>query len=70
MPVYIALHHHRHGTDGHVLRCETMPTTEEIIAYLGDDYEPDRDERIEVRPCAVIDFARLRNPERNLTDER
>ena len=69
MQVYLALHHHRHGVDGYVLRCKTMPTTEEIIAHLDDDYEPDRDESIEVLPCTVIDFDQIRPTSRGTHKE-
>ena len=45
MQIWIVLYEHRHGADVWPVN---FPITEEQVANELDDYEPDRDETIEV----------------------
>ncbi len=58
--VWVALWHHRHGTDVSVFDHE--PEEEEaIIAFedAGGEYEPERDEYIEIRGPLPLNGAEL-----------
>lgn len=54
--VWVALWHHKHGEDVAVFSYE--PTESDVVKFfdeLGGEYEPDRDESIEIRgPIPLI----------------
>ena len=41
---YSGLHTHRHGVSCYILKAERELTIDDFIAFLGDDYEDDRDD--------------------------
>lgn len=50
MNLYLIGHTHRHGTSIEMVLAETMPTIEEVVEKLNLNYEPDRDEEIQIIP--------------------
>ncbi|UAT28867.1 hypothetical protein PP753_gp28 [Dinoroseobacter phage vB_DshP-R7L] len=44
MKIYAVVHEHRHGTSVYGLKSERDLTMEDALAFLGDDFEPDRDD--------------------------
>jgi hypothetical protein len=46
--LYIARHSHRFGEDIYLAKCDRYPTTEEVVNTFGIDFEPDREEVIEI----------------------
>lgn len=48
--LFIALHHHRHGMDVHLYHVPPgiAFTADDVIERLGEEFEKDRDERIEL----------------------
>ncbi len=43
MKFYIGTHEHKHGVSTYLFRSSGMAEMD-FIAFLGDDYEPDRDD--------------------------
>jgi hypothetical protein len=46
--LWLVLHTHRHGTSTFMVRHSAQPEQEPVVAALGIDYEPDREECIEI----------------------
>lgn len=49
MAHYIILHNHRFGTTAYVVKASKLPTEKEVVKALGIDFEPDREEYIEIQ---------------------
>jgi hypothetical protein len=46
--LWMAIHHHRFGVDGYLFRAAECPDEETMVRKLEINYEPDRDEYIDV----------------------
>lgn len=55
MKIYMVLHCHRHGVSRYLLKAVREPTKSEVIAFLDIDYEPDREESIEIECAGTSD---------------
>ena len=56
--LYLALHHHRFGTSALLFRNRTgEPPMESVVEQFGDDFEPDRNEWIEVIPVTITNLS-------------
>jgi hypothetical protein len=51
---WVVMHHHRHGTSANIVECSHEPTEEEVIAACDIDFEPDREEYIEIDRAYII----------------
>ncbi len=47
--LYIVIHHHRHGEDVYPVISARRPTQEEIAALVGDNFEAEENEHLELR---------------------
>jgi hypothetical protein len=54
MKLYIVIHYNRFGTDVCLVQSDHFPELNEVIKARGIDYEPDRDEWIEIEPAGGI----------------
>lgn len=59
--LWIALWHHRHGVDSlpFLVPSDQLLTEEQVIEMLGDEFEPDREEYIEVSKVEDRQLIRL-----------
>jgi len=48
MKYFTLIHVHRFGTNVHLLESERPLTEQDALEYLGDDFEPDREESFEL----------------------
>ncbi len=53
--LYTVRHSHRHGESTYVIKSDHLPTQEEVIEKLDIDFEPDREEFIEIDGPMKID---------------
>ena len=56
-PLWIITHSHRHGTDAWAVSSEAEPTETQLVRCLEIDYEPSREEFIEIH--SIDDVTRL-----------
>lgn len=54
MPLYSVLHYHCHGTSAYTVRSQTSPSEKDAILACDIDFEPDRDESIEIHPVGEV----------------
>jgi len=52
--LYAVCHTHRHGTSAFLVRADHFPTEEEVVKACGIDYEPERDETIEISEAGEV----------------
>jgi len=50
---FIGVHHHRYGTSVTLFESDDM-SMERFIEYLGDTYEPDREESLELEQVEPV----------------
>lgn len=53
MTVYVVLHTHRFGTSVYLVRSPYPPTEDDVVATLQLDFEPDREEQIDISEVEV-----------------
>jgi hypothetical protein len=46
--LWVAVHHHRHGTDAFLFRTDHEPELEEVVTKCKIDFEPEREEYIDI----------------------
>lgn len=46
--LYTVTHHHRHGNSTYLVYCKDLPSEQEVIKYCKIDFEPDREEYIDI----------------------
>jgi hypothetical protein len=51
---WVVMHHHRHGTDTHIVACSHEPTEVEVVRALCLDFEPDIGEDIDIYRAPII----------------
>jgi hypothetical protein len=54
---YVGLHHHKHGIGAYIFEGGDEPSEDEFASFLGDDFEPDREEWLEVIKTDVTEIA-------------
>lgn len=45
---YFVLHSHRHGQSNYIVECSHYPSEEEVIEHCNIDFEPLKEETIEI----------------------
>ena len=54
MKMFLITHSHRHGVDAFMLMAEEEPTIEQVVKACDLDYEPDREETIDISETIFI----------------
>ena len=54
MDLYVIIHHHRHGVTTYLVRSDHIPGEDEVIRECDIDFEPDREEYIDIEQCDDI----------------
>lgn len=44
MKTYVLEHHHRHGSSVYILQSQRDLTRQDALEYLGDEFEPNRED--------------------------
>jgi len=52
--LYIAVHHHHYGISVYPVLSDHLPSEEEIIKVWNIDFEPDKDEYIDIEPSGRV----------------
>lgn len=50
--LYIVVHHHEFGASTRLVRCARFPLEEEVVEACGFDFEPDKNEYIDIDPSS------------------
>jgi len=67
--LYTVTHTHDYGADTHLLRSAHAPSVDEVIAFFGIDYEPERGEDIEVNAVNEENISDLPESAENDVDD-
>jgi hypothetical protein len=52
--IFTVVHTHRHGTSIYVVRAARKPSVKRVVKKLKLDFEPDRDEFIDIDMCDLV----------------
>jgi hypothetical protein len=59
MSFYIVTHHHRYGSDSHLVVSDTLPTERQVVRELHLNFEPSKQETIDID---LLSDEEYRNP--------
>lgn len=48
MKLFVVMHSHQYGVDWHFCKCAKEPKVKQVVERLDIDYEPEREETIEI----------------------
>jgi hypothetical protein len=52
--LYLVTHTHHHGVSTYFIKAATEPDEDQIVADLDIDFEPDRDEYLDIEPVTCL----------------